>query len=126
MADLKKLAEELVNLTVKEVNELSAILKDDYGIEATAMAAPVVVAGGDDGEADGPAEQTEFDVLLNAHGPAKIKVIKAIREVLGLNLKEAKQLVDSCPSTLKEKTSKEDGESLKKQLEELGAEVELK
>ena len=126
MADLKTLADQLVNLTVKEVNELSTLLKENYGIEATAMATPVVVAGGENDQTDAPAEQTEFKVVLNAYGPNKIKVIKAIREILGLNLKDAKQLVDNCPSNLKENAAKEEAESLKKQLEDLSAEVELK
>ncbi len=122
MADLKKLAEELVNLTVVEVNELSTILKDEYGIEPAAAA--VVVAGGA-GEAAAE-EQTEFDVVLKAGGANKLAVVKLVKDLTGKGLKEAKDLVDSAPATIKEQVSKEEAEALKKQLEEAGAEVELK
>jgi len=126
MADIKALAEELVNLTVKDVNELATILKDEYGIEpaaaAVAMAGP---AGGGDGAAAAE-EKTEFDVVLKAAGPNKLAVVKAVKELTGLGLKEAKDMVDSAPSTLKEAVSKDEAEGLKKQLEEAGAEVELK
>jgi large subunit ribosomal protein L7/L12 len=124
MADLKKLAEELVNLTVKEVKELADILKDEYGIEpaaaAVAVAAPVAA------EAAVAAEQTEFDVLLKSAGTAKLSVVKLVKELTGLGLKEAKELVDKAPTAIKEKASKEEANSLKAQLEEAGAEVELK
>ena len=122
MADLKKLAEELVNLTVLEVNELSTILKDEYGIEPAAAA--VVVAGGAAGEA--AEEQTEFNVELTSFGANKVAVIKAVREATGLGLKEAKDLVEGAPAVLKEAVSKEEGEELKKKLEEAGATVTLK
>lgn len=124
MADLKKLAEELVNLTVKEVNELAGILKADYGIEPAAAAVAVAVAGG--GEAAAPAEQTEFDVILKAAGGAKLAIVKLVKELTGIGLKEAKELVDKAPCALKEKISKEEANALKSQLEEAGAEVELK
>ncbi len=122
MADLKKFAEELVNLTVKEVSELAAILKDEYGIEPAAAAA--VVAGPAAAEAE--AEQTEFDVILLAAGGSKLAVVKLVKELTGLGLKEAKAAVDAAPAPLKEKVSKEEAEALKAQLEEAGAEVELK
>ena len=123
MADVKALAEELVNLTVKDVQELANILKEEYGIEPAAAA--VVVAEG--GAADqGPAEQTEFDVVLKTPGQAKLGVIKAVKEALGLGLKEAKELVDKAPTTLKEKVSAAEAEQLKAALEEAGAEVEVK
>jgi len=124
MADLKKLAEELVNLTVKEVNELAAILKDDYGIEPAAAAA-VAVAAPAGGEA-AVAEQTEFDVILKAPGGAKLQIVKLVKELTGLGLKEAKELVDAAPKAIKEKVSKEEANALKSQLEEAGAEVEVK
>ena len=125
MADLKAIAEELVNLTVKEVNELATILKDEYGIEPAAAA--VAVAG----PAAGPAaeaveEKDSFDVVLKAAGANKLAVVKAVKEACGLGLKEAKDLVDAAPSTLKEGIAKADAESLKKPLEEAGAEIELK
>ncbi len=124
MADLKDFAEQLVNLTVKEVNELATILKDEYGIEpaaaAVAMAGP---AGGGDAAAD---EQTEFDVILKAPGGAKLAVVKLVKELTGAGLKDAKDLVDSAPSPIKEGVSKDEAEALKAQLEEAGAEVELK
>ena len=121
MADLKKLAEELVNLTVKDVKELADILKEEYGIEPAAVAAPA--AGG---AASAEAEQTEFDVILKSAGAAKLAVVKLVKELTGLGLKEAKEVVDKAPAPLKEKVSKEEANSLKTQLEEAGAEVELK
>lgn len=122
MADVKKLAEELVNLTVLEVNELSTILKDEYGIEPAAAA--VVVAAGGAGEA--AEEQSEFDVILKEAGASKLAVVKLVKELTGKGLKEAKDLVDSTPATVKEAVSKDEAEALKKQLEEAGAVVELK
>ena len=124
MADVKALAEELVNLTVKEVQELANVLKEEYGIEPAAAA--VVVAADGAGAAAAEAEQTEFDVVLTSAGTAKLAVIKAVKEALGLGLKEAKELVDGAPSTLKEKISKAEAESLKDALTEAGAEVEIK
>lgn len=127
MADLKAFAEQLVNLTVKEVNELATILKDDYGIEPAA-AAPVMVAGGAAG-GDAPAaaaEKTSFDVILKSAGAAKLAVVKLVKELTGLGLKEAKELVDAAPKPVKEGVAKDEAESLKKALEEAGAEVELK
>ena len=123
MADVKALAEELVNLTVKDVQELANILKEEYGIEPAAAA--VVVAAGGAAE-EGPAEQTEFDVILKSAGTAKLGVIKAVKEALGLGLKEAKELVDKAPTALKEKVSAAEAEQLKAALEEAGAEVEVK
>ncbi len=124
MADLKKLAEELVNLTVKDVNELAGILKEEYGIEPAAAA---VVAGPAAGAAEGGAEeQTEFDVILTSAGGAKLQIVKLVKELTGLGLKEAKGIVDAAPSAIKEAVSKEEAEQLKTQLEEAGAEVELK
>ena len=123
MADVKALAEELVNLTVKDVQELANILKEEYGIEPAAAAAVVVA---DAGAAAGPAEQTEFDVILKSAGAAKLGVIKVVKEALGLGLKEAKELVDKCPTPLKEKVSNAEAEQLKATLEEAGAEVEIK
>ena len=125
MADLKDFAEKLVNLTVKEVNELSTILKEEYGIEPAA-AATVFAAGGAAEEVE---EQTEFDVILKAAGGKKLKVVKLVKELVGLGLKEAKVLVDEAnesPKAIKEKVSKDEAESLKAQLEELGAEVDIK
>ncbi len=124
MADLKKMAEELVNLTVKDVSELAEILKEEYGIEPAAAAA-VVAAPGAGGEV-AEVEQTEFDVMLNSAGQAKLKIIKAVKEVTGLGLKEAKALVDSAPTAVKEGIPKDEAEALKAKLEEEGAEVELK
>jgi len=125
MADLKTLAEELVNLTVKDVNELATILKDEYGIEPAAAAVAVAgPAGG--GDADAEEEQTEFDVLLNAAGGSKLAVVKLVKELTGLGLKEAKGLVDAAPTAIKEAVSKDEAEALKAQLEEAGAEVEIK
>ena len=124
MAELKDFAEQLVNLTVKEVNELAGILKDEYGIEPAAAAVAVAgpAAGGDD-SAD---EQTEFDVILKAAGGSKLAVVKLVKELTGLGLKEAKGIVDSAPAPIKEGVSKDEAEGLKKSLEEAGAEVELK
>ncbi|MBT9661421.1 50S ribosomal protein L7/L12 [Odoribacter splanchnicus] len=124
MADLKKLAEELVNLTVKDVKELADILKEEYGIEPAAAAVAVAApAAGGEGAA---AEQTEFDVILKSGGQSKLAVVKLVKELTGLGLKEAKELVDKAPAPLKEKVSKEEAAQLKAQLEEAGAEVELK
>ena len=125
MADLKKLAEELVNLTVKDVKELADILKEEYGIEPAA-AAVAVAAPAAGGAAAAEAEQTEFDVSLKSAGAAKLAVVKLVKELTGLGLKEAKEVVDKAPAPLKEKVSKEEANSLKTQLEEAGAEVELK
>ena len=125
MADLKAFAEQLVSLTVKEVNELATILKDEYGIEPAA-AAPVMVAGGGATAADAPEEKTSFDVILKAAGSAKLAVVKLVKDLTGLGLKEAKELVDGAPKPLKEGVTKDEAESLKKQLEEAGAEVEVK
>ncbi|MCF8357788.1 MAG: 50S ribosomal protein L7/L12 [Prolixibacteraceae bacterium] len=126
MADLKKLAEELVNLTVKEVNELADILKEEYGIEPAAAAVAVAgpAAGGEGGAEE--AVQTEFDVVLKAPGASKLAIVKLVKELTGLGLKEAKEVVDSAPKAIKEKVSKEEAEALKQQLTEAGAEVELK
>lgn len=123
MADVKAIAETLVNLTVKEVSELAKVLKDEYGIEPAAAA--VVVQGGGGGAA-AAAEKTSFDVILKAAGGQKLQVVKAVKDATGLGLKEAKDLVDGAPKTVKEGVSKEDAESLKKILEDAGAEVELK
>ena len=124
MADVKALAEELVNLSVKDVQELAKVLKEEYGIEPAAAA--VAVAGPAVAAEAGPAEQTEFDVVLTSAGQAKLQVIKAVKEALGLGLKEAKDLVDGAPSTVNEKVSKAEAEQLKAALEEAGAEVEVK
>jgi large subunit ribosomal protein L7/L12 len=125
MADLKEFAEQLVNLTVKEVNELAQILKDEYGIEpaaaAVAVAGPVASAGD-----DAPAEKTEFDVILKSAGGSKLAVVKLVKELTGLGLKEAKELVDGAPKALKEGISKEEAEAIKSSLTEAGAEVEVK
>jgi large subunit ribosomal protein L7/L12 len=123
MADLKQFAEQLVNLTVKEVNELATILKDEYGIEPAAAAVVVAAGGG-----EGPAEeaQTEFTVVLKEAGASKLAVVKLVKELTGLGLKEAKDVVDSAPSNVKEGVTKEEAEGLKKSLEEAGAVVELK
>ena len=126
MADLKAFAEQLVNLTVKEVSELADILKDEYGIEPAAAAAPVMVAGGAGGDDAAAEEKTSFDVVLTAAGAAKLKVVKAVKELTGLGLKEAKDLVDGAPNPIKEGIAKDEAEGLKKQLEEAGAEVEIK
>ncbi len=127
MAELKELADQLVNLSVKDVNDLADILKEEYGIEPAAaapVAAPAAAGGGEEG--GGEAEQTEFDVVLNSPGESKLAVVKLVKEITGVGLKEAKSMVDELPKPIKEKTSKEDAESLKSQLEEAGAEVELK
>jgi large subunit ribosomal protein L7/L12 len=125
MADLKDFAEQLVNLTVKEVNELANILKDEYGIEpaaaAVAVAGPAAGGGGEAGE-----EKSEFDVILTAAGGSKLAVVKLVKELTGLGLKEAKELVDNAPSPIKEGVAKDEAEGLKSSLEEAGAEVELK
>ena len=123
MADLKEFAEQLVNLSVKDVNELATILKDEYGIEPAAAAA-VAVAGPAGEEA--AAEQTEFDVILKAAGGSKLAVVKLVKELSGLGLKEAKAVVDSAPAPVKEGIAKDEAEAIKKQLEEAGAEAELK
>ena len=125
MADIKALAEELVNLTVKDVQELANVLKEEYGIEPAAAAVAVAAGPAAAGEA-AAAEQTEFDVVLKSAGAAKLQVIKAVKEALGLGLKEAKDLVDGAPKTVKEKASKAEAEQLKAALEEAGAEVEVK
>ena len=125
MADIKAIAEELVNLTVKEVNELATVLKDEYGIEPAA-AAVAVAAGPAAGAAEAAEEKSSFDVVLAEVGGAKLQVVKAVKEACGLGLKEAKDLVDGAPSTIKEGLSKEEAENLKKAIEESGAKVELK
>ena len=125
MADLKNFAEQLVNLTVKEVNELAQILKEEYGIEPAA-AAVAVAAGPAAGGAETAAEKTEFDVILKSAGANKLAVVKLVKDLTGLGLKEAKEVVDGAPSKVKEGVSKEEAEGLKKSLEEAGAEVELK
>ena len=125
MADLKKLAKELVNLTVKEVNELSDILKDEYGIEPAAAAVAVAGPATGAGEA-AEAEKSAFDVILKAPGGAKLQIVKLVKELTGLGLKEAKAVVDSAPGPVREGVSKEEAESIKNQLEEAGAAVELK
>ena len=127
MADLKAFAEQLVNLTVKEVNELADILKEEYGIEPAAAAVAVAgpAAGGGDGEG-GAEEKSSFDVVLKSAGSAKLAVVKLVKELTGLGLKEAKELVDGAPKAVKEGVAKDEAEALKKQLEEAGAEVELK
>jgi len=125
MADLKAFAEQLVNLTVKEVNELAGILKSEYGIEPAA-AAVAVAAGPAAAPAEEKVEKTSFDVVLKAVGPNKLAIVKAVKELTGLGLKEAKDIVDSAPSTIKENISKDEAEALKKSLEDGGAEVELK
>ena len=124
MADLKDFAEQLVNLTVKEVNELADILKEEYGIEPAAAA--VAVAGGGAAGGDEAEEQTEFDVILTAPGGSKLAVVKLVKELTGLGLKDAKELVDGAPKPVKEGVAKDEAEALKAQLEEAGAEVELK
>ena len=125
MADVKAIAEELVNLTVKEVNELATVLKDEYGIEPAA-AAVAVAAGPAAGGAAAAEEKTSFDVVLAEVGATKLQVVKAVKEACGLGLKEAKDLVDAAPATVKEGISKEEAENLKKAIEEAGAKVELK
>ncbi|MCI1719550.1 MAG: 50S ribosomal protein L7/L12 [Bacteroidales bacterium] len=124
MADIKKFAEDLVNLSVKDVQELAKVLKEEYGIEPAAAA--VAVAGPAAAGAPAAAEKTEFDVILKSAGQAKLQVVKAVKELSGLGLKEAKDLVDAAPKAVKEKISKADAEALKAKLEEAGAEVEIK
>ena len=126
MADLKNFAEELVNLTVKEVNELAQILKDEYGIEPAAAAVAVAAGPAAGGAGEAAAEKTEFDVILKSAGANKLAVVKLVKDLTGLGLKEAKEVVDGAPSKVKEGVSKEEAEGLKKSLEEAGAEVELK
>ena len=125
MADLKDFAEQLVNLTVKEVNELATILKDEYGIEPAAAAVAVAGPAAGGGE-DAAEEQTEFDVILKSAGASKLAVVKLVKELTGLGLKEAKGLVDGAPAPVKEGVGKDEAEGLKSSLEEAGAEVELK
>ena len=126
MADLKKFAEQLVNLTVKEVNELADILKDEYGIEPAAAAVAVSVGASAPAEGADTEEKSEFSVIITASGGSKLAVVKLVKELTGQGLKEAKDLVDNVPSTIKEGVSKDEAEGLKKSLEEAGAEVELK
>lgn len=126
MADIKAIAEELVNLTVKEVNELATVLKDEYGIEPAAAAVAVAAGPAGGGAAAEAEEKTSFDVVLAEVGGAKLQVVKAVKEACGLGLKEAKDLVDGAPATIKEGLSKEEAENLKKAIEEAGAKVELK
>ena len=126
MADLKDFAEQLVNLTVKEVNELAGILKEEYGIEPAAAAVAVAAGGGAAGGDDAGEAQTEFDVILKAAGGSKLAVVKLVKELTGLGLKDAKELVDGAPKAIKEGVSKDEAEGLKSSLEEAGAEVELK
>jgi len=126
MADIKKLAEELVNLSVKDVNELATVLKDEYGIEPAAAAVAVAAGPAAGGDAGGGEEQTEFTVLIKSAGASKLNVVKAVKTLTGLGLKEAKELVDSAPKEIKENVSKDEADALKTALEEAGAEVELK
>ena len=126
MADLKNFAEQLVNLTVKEVNELAQILKDEYGIEPAAAAVAVAAGPAAGGAGEAAAEKTEFDVVLKSADANKLAVVKLVKDLTGLGLKEAKEVVDGAPSKVKEGVSKEEAEGLKKSLEEAGAEVELK
>ena len=126
MADLKEFAEQLVNLSVKEVNELANILKEEYGIEPAAAAAVAAAPAAGGGEGAGVEEKNEFDVILKAPGGSKLAVVKLVKELTGLGLKEAKELVDSSPKEVKQGVPKDEAESLKKQLEEAGAEVEIK
>jgi large subunit ribosomal protein L7/L12 len=126
MADLKDFAEQLVNLTVKEVNELADILKDEYGIEPAAAAVAVAAPGAGGGDEGAAEEKSEFDVVLVSPGGSKLAVVKLVKELTGLGLKDAKEIVDSAPKAIKEGIAKDEAEALKKQLEEAGAEVELK
>ena len=127
MQDLKKFAEQLVNLSVKEVNELATILKEEHGIEPAVTSAPVMVAGGPGGESsEATEEKNSFDVVLKSAGASKLAVVKLVKELTGLGIKEAKELVDSAPKSIKEALAKEEAESMKSKLEEAGAEVELK
>ncbi|PCJ95726.1 MAG: 50S ribosomal protein L7/L12 [Flavobacteriaceae bacterium] len=126
MAELKNFAEQLVNLTVKEVNELADILKDEYGIEPAAAAVAVAAGGAGGADAEAEDEKTEFDVILKAAGSSKLAVVKLVKELTGLGLKDAKDIVDSAPKAVKEAVTKDEAEGIKKSLEEAGAEVELK
>ena len=126
MADLNALANDLVNLTVKEVNELATILKEEHGIEPAAAAVAVAAPGAGGGGGDAAAEQTEFDVMLTSAGAGKLKVVKEVKSLLGIGLKDAKALVDGAPAAIKEKVSKEEAESIKTALEAVGASIELK
>ncbi|MCM4164088.1 MULTISPECIES: 50S ribosomal protein L7/L12 [unclassified Arenibacter] len=126
MADLKDFAEQLVNLTVKEVNELANILKEEYGIEPAAAAVAVAAGGGAADSGEAVEEKSEFDVILKAAGASKLAVVKLVKELTGLGLKDAKDIVDSAPKAVKEGVSKDEAEGIKKSLEEAGAEVELK
>jgi large subunit ribosomal protein L7/L12 len=126
MADLKVIAEQLVNLSVKEVSELATIMEEEYGIKPAAAAAVAVAGPAGGGDAADAVEQTEFDVILTSGGAGKLKVVKEVKNLLGLGLKEAKELVDGAPSTIKEKVSKDEAEKIKAALEEAGASVELK
>ena len=126
MADLKDFAEKLVNLTVKEVSELADILKEEYGIEPAAAAVAVAAPGAGGGDGAAAEEKSEFDVILKAPGGSKLQVVKAVKELTGLGLKEAKEIVDSAPKAVKEAVGKDEAEGIKKALEEAGAEVELK
>ena len=125
MADIKKFAEELVGLTVKEVQELAKVLKEEYGIEPAAAAVAVAAGPAAGGDA-APVEQTQFDVILKSPGQAKLQIVKVVKEITGLGLKEAKELVDACPKSVKEKISKAEAEQVKAQLEEAVGEVEIK
>ncbi len=126
MADLKDFAEQLVNLSVKDVNELATILKDEYGIEPAAAAVAVAGPASGGGDSEAADEKTEFDVVLQSAGASKLQVVKAVKELTGLGLKEAKDIVDAAPKTVKEGVAKDEAEGIKKALEEAGAEVELK
>ena len=126
MADLNELAEQLVNLTVKEVKQLGDILKEEYGIEPQAAAVAVAGPGGGGAENEPEEAQTEFDVIIKAAGPSKLNVVKVVKSLTGLGLKESKEIVDTAPAPVKEKVSKEEAEAIKKQLEDAGAEVEVK
>lgn len=126
MADIKAIAEELVNLTVKEVNELVSVLKEEYGIEPAAAAVAVAAPAAGAGEAEAKEEKTSFDVILKSVGAQKLQVVKAVKEACGLGLKDAKDLVDAAPKPLKEGVSKDDAEALKKAIEAVGAEIEIK
>ncbi|MFM2135653.1 MAG: ribosomal protein [Bacteroidota bacterium] len=126
MADLKAFAEQLVNLSVKDVNELAKILKDEYGIEPAAAAVAVAAVGGGGAEGGGAAEKTSFDVILKNPGGAKLNIVKLVKDITGLGLKEAKDLVDGAPKPVKEGVSKDEANAIKAQLEEAGAEIEVK
>tara|TARA_B100000902_G_scaffold396338_1_gene457068 strand:+ start:2576 stop:2956 length:381 start_codon:yes stop_codon:yes gene_type:complete len=126
MANLKDFAEQLVGLSVKDVNELATILKEEYGIEPAAAAVAVAAGPAAGGDSDGGDEKTEFDIILKSAGAAKLQVVKAVKELTGLGLKEAKDIVDAAPKTVKEGIGKDEAEGMKKALEEAGAEVELK